>query len=148
MVPAREDVLIELGSGFEQIFTYQDSSGTAVNLANYRAVAAFSKSPDSPAPFYRVDSGDGTSTVILLDAQGHITIRISASDTLLIPLDFPFCYGPFPAQGSTRIAPGSFQGKLAAWDLKLYPPIGEPFTLLQGVACFAEGAASTIVSPS
>jgi hypothetical protein len=146
MVPAREDILIELGSGFEQIFTYQDASGTPVNLSNYRAVAAFAKSPDSP-PFYQVKTDPGE-TGIVLDADGHIQIRISASDTLLIPLAFPFVYGPFPAQGSTRVSPGAFQGKLASWDLKLFPPTGEPFTLLQGVVCFAEGAASSIVSPT
>jgi hypothetical protein len=151
MVPAREDILIELGSGFEQIFTYQDSTGTPVNLSNYKAVAAFAKSSDSPSPFYEIGTDPWVTngeSKITLDAQGHIQIIITAGDTLLIPLQFPFVYGPFPGQGTTRIAPNSFQGKLAAWDLKLFPPTGEPFTLLQGVVCFAQGAASTIVSPS
>jgi hypothetical protein len=142
MTPGREDLLIELGSGFQQTFTYLQADGTPVDLTNWDACMSVSKSVDSPLPIYQIDNETG----ITLDNAGHITIAIPADKTLEIPLDYPMVYGAFPGKGTSKVPPGAFSGRLANWDLKLFPHIGEPFVLLQGIVCFVHSPSSSTLA--
>ena len=143
MTPGREDLLIERGSGFQRTFTYLQPDGTPIDLSTWHAVASFSKSMDSPIPLLQINEGSGD---IQMNAHGVITLNLSASQTLDIDVDFTCIFGAFPGKGTSKIPPGAFNGYLLGWDLKLFPPLADPFTLLAGVACFTHSPSSSTLT--
>lgn len=142
MAPGREDLLVELGSGFTQTFTYQDPSGSPVDLTLWDATLVMKHFADSEDILFQTSKGSG----ITLGADGTITISIAAGQTLSIQLPFCMDYGPFPGKGTSRIPAGAYNGGLGVWELKLFPPSGQPFALLFGIVCFVIGASSSVLT--
>jgi hypothetical protein len=137
MVPAREDLLIDLGTEFHRSFTYIQANGTSPDLSLWKAVAVFKAYADDAEEIIFLETGVG----ITLGVQGSIQLQLSPAQTRVITLPRLMDWGQYPNEG-TQTSPhdGNVCGKLGVWELRLFNPDNiEAFSCLSGVVCFRVG---------
>jgi hypothetical protein len=137
MTPAREDLLIDLGTEFHRSFTYIQANGVSPDLSLWKAVAVFKTYADAPGEIIFLETGAG----ITLGAAGSIQIQMLPAATRVLVLPRIMDWGQYPNEG-TQTSPhdGNVSGKLGVWELRLSNPDNvETFTVLWGVVCFRVG---------
>jgi hypothetical protein len=80
--PANYNLVIYQGANLSQVFTWQDSNQTPVNLTGYTARMQARTSIEAPTPFIDLTNANGG--VTLGGSAGTVTVTMTATQTAAI----------------------------------------------------------------
>jgi len=101
------DITINQGATFELTLTWEDSSGTAINLTGYQARMQVRETYSSSSTIVNITQASG---ITLGGAAGTVAILISATDTAALTAPFSGVYDLELVSGAgvvTRVIQGA-----------------------------------------
>lgn len=84
MAAAKHDIVIDQGSVFEIVFTYENPEGTPVDVTGYTARMHVRERANAPTTLLTAVSGSG-GQITVGGAAGTFTVRIPATTTVALP---------------------------------------------------------------
>ena len=86
MAAGRRDIVIELGATYTEEYTWNDSTGSAVDLTGASAAWMLRYHIDDASP--AVDLSTSSGGITIAEAEGKVTVTISAAATAALSSGF------------------------------------------------------------